>query len=146
MDIQHPLDADIYQVLTIPIPDPAAAAPISYTCPANCRLEILTLSFTLATDANAANRLVKVMVNDGVTTEPTMVSGFIQVASRTYKHYFGQGYQYTDHLATFSLALQVLPHGLAINSGNVLAVQADNMQAGDTFTDASIRVRRWIQP
>lgn len=146
MDIQHPLDADIYQVLTIPISDPMAGAPLSYTIPANVRLEILTFDFTFTSDANAANRILKIMGNDGVTTNPTLFSGIIQTANNAWTYHFGQGYQLTDLTANFDAVMQALPWGFALNSVNVLVAQPLNIQVGDTITDASIRVRRWIQP
>lgn len=66
--------------------DPAANTEISETVPTGARWKLRAIGVTLVTDANAANREVSIILDDGTTTLYEAASGFSHVASTTVRY------------------------------------------------------------
>lgn len=123
--------------------DPAADTEISETVPTGARWRVLAVSFELVTDANAANREVALVVDDGTTTLFTSPSGFTHTASLT-RRYSAAALgaatapaQGTDR--------QILLPDLRLPAAARLRTSTTSRQATDNFGAPQLLVEEWLE-
>lgn len=123
--------------------DPAAGAQISETVPARRRWLLRSLTFSLTTDANAADRRVMIAITDGTNTYFFYPFGTVQTASLTYTYHLTQGLfgeaQMANNIYT------PLPTLFITEPYEILSTLS-NGQAGDDFTAPIMLVEEWIDP
>ena len=124
--------------------DPAAAAEISETVPANTLWKLRALRIVLVTDANAANRGILVDLNDGANSYHRTRQPDVQTASLTR--------QYNYSLATYFLSVvnftefhNVLPD-VILAAGHVFQTVTGSIQAGDDYGAPQYEVEAWHDP
>lgn len=123
--------------------DPAAAAEILETVPTNARWKLLGFRATLVTDANVANRLPRLVVDDGSAILLRAESINFQVASTTMAHWAAVG---LAKIATASQDPQWgFPVGLALPGGFRLGTSTVALQAGDNWSAPQLLVEEWIE-
>jgi hypothetical protein len=123
--------------------DPAANVEISSTVPAGKVWELISARFTLVTDANVANRRVRLVFDDGTTTFLEIAAFADQAASLTRNYNFSQD---SDVPATQPIASDFynhLPGRLVLPAGYRIQTATTNRQAGDNFGAARLVVREY---
>ena len=112
--------------------NPAAGSDLTHTFAADALIHSMALTFV--TDANAANRVVRLTLTDSSGNVYWRCSfSNTQAASTTafYVLYEGAGFN------SNSFVIAPLPtNGLQVNAGDILTITATNKQAGDDFTAA----------
>ncbi len=124
--------------------NPAAGSEISETVPANAVWMVGGIYASLVTDANAANRRVHVLVDDGATTFYRSVSASVQAESLT--HYYSIG----PHGITAAVADTVhwipLPPGMVLSAGSRIQTSTALIEAGDNWGAPQLSVTEWHNP
>jgi hypothetical protein len=114
-------------------PDPAAGAAFSFDYPQNRVVVPLSLTFKFVTDANVANRTVRIEYDDGRGTPfYREVMGAVQAAATTafYSAAVNRGAADLDTNDFAALPLLAVP--LVI--GQALQINVTNIQAGDQIS------------
>ncbi len=95
---------------------PSAGANISETVPTAAQWELLALRFQLVTSAAVANRVVRVVLDDGANIFFESSAQFAQTASSTNFYAAAQG-QNDRNVGSLNLGASVLPIGARLNAG-----------------------------
>jgi hypothetical protein len=128
---------------TVQQANPGAGADWTLTVPASVRWQLQTVFALLTTSAAAANRLPRLIIDDGVNIiwqSPAQVN---ETASLAWGNNWGAG------AGSFAAAdpnnvQQALPNDLFLLAGWRVRVLTANIQAGDQWSAISIAVRSWI--
>lgn len=131
------------RIRSITVTDPAADNEILETVPARRRWRLISIRFKLITDANVANRIVTLTIDDGTNNLLTIPSDTAQTASLTrYYHYHLQPVPQFLIDAIFSLPLP----DLFLAAGFRIQTLTTGLQAGDDFSVIQLLVEEWIDP
>jgi hypothetical protein len=122
--------------------NPAANVEFSETVPTGARWRLVALSVALVTDANVANRVPTLIVDDGALTYLESSVGGNLVASTTYQitaSAFGVANAFTP------LAQGIpLPPDLILLAGHRMRSTTLNRQVGDDYGAPQLYVEEWI--
>lgn len=119
--------------------DPAANTEFSVAVPGSEVWEVISLTATLVTDANAANRRVRLIVDDGTTTVAELVASADHTAGLTVQYTFARGV--SDGGAVAVGALQVGLPPLILLPGYRLRSSTLNIQATDNWGAPALLVK-----
>src|SRR5215207_5576683 len=123
--------------------DPAAGAEVTESVPTGARWKIHSIKLLLVTDGNAANREIKLRVDDGTTIFASSGSAGAHAASTT-KQYFFAAYSTED--TTNSLAIcNVWPFFLPLLAGWRFLTATDNIQVGDNYAAPQYLIEEWLE-
>lgn len=123
-------------------PDPAVATNFTVLAPHDVNWKLISIVFTLTTDVNAANRVVRLRVHD--TGGATIWSGHgetVQVASESLLH-IGSAIGAIPPNLTVNRPI-LTPPGLWIPRNFSIRSAVVGMQAGDQITGISLLVEEW---
>lgn len=112
---------------------PAAGAEWVITGPGQGLWRVVSVAFTLTTDATVANRGVVLVVDDGTTVIARTGAGAVQAASLTQNYGAAVG----THTGAAGTALNVPlhnPYGVLLQPGWRLRTETVNLQAGDQYS------------
>lgn len=123
--------------------NPAAAAEIVETVPANARWRLLSFRAELVADANAANRTVTLSIDDGTTTLLSVTASAAQTAglTRQYQAWANGGAPRLDGTVFY---LPIAPC-LELMGGFRLQTTTANIQVGDNWAAPQLLVEEWIE-
>lgn len=107
--------------------------------------EIIAIRFQFVTDANVASRRVTLVVSDGGAELFRVSAPIDQTAGATWEYCAAQ-YLGQPPINTGTAMPIALPHGLTLHGSPTIAVSTANIQAGDQFGAARIRLRNWGMP
>lgn len=120
---------------------PAAATPQTLSNFPEGATEWRSIDFGFVTDANAANRRLRIDVTDGTQVVTIARGQFVQTALTTVSYSIAVGLIDSGSLAT-QIMIKGLPDGIVLGfgptSGQEFIIDFDDMQAGDQIgiTDA----------
>jgi hypothetical protein len=115
------------------IPQPAAGAEVSFTCPGEVRLLVMSLAFRLVTSAIVANRATSLYMDAEGITVFTSVAGVVQAASADVE--LGAFAGSVRNGSAGGNALIGLPtYGLPMYPGWVLRTATDNIDPADQYS------------
>jgi hypothetical protein len=123
--------------------DPAAGAEFSETVPTNARWRLLGVDVALVTDATAANRTQRLIIDDGATIVAEITPAVAQTATLTWRYSYARNVQ-----------RGVDPGGTLINAplpdawlmgGYRVRSATTNLQAGDNYGAPQLWVEEWIE-
>lgn len=121
---------------------PAAGTSFSLTIAGALAARLLSLSYRLVTDANAANRAVTIDYDDGngglFAREG---AGVVQLAATT-QDYAGQYRRAVAEWAANTLVFHPVPQGVLLQ-GQKLQINVSNIQAGDQLSRIMLRFDRF---
>jgi hypothetical protein len=146
MSDNHPLDINIFTVKSISLTNPAPGANFSYTCPANTRMEIISVFLTLTTDATVASRLVLIHGHDGTSNIQVAEATLVQVNSSSCSYSASSAGGSLRTTATDSIYCLILPSPLILNPGEFLRSTVLAIQATDQISAITIRAKMWANP
>lgn len=112
---------------------PAVATDWAITSPGNAWWRIVSLVATLTTDANAANRRVRLVAGDRSNRWYSSIASADQIAAQTVEYGAFEGAT-PGGLATVSLNLSLPTEGLLLRPGHRLEAVTTNIQAGDQWS------------
>jgi len=123
--------------------DPAANVQISETVPAGARWRVVLMEMLLTTDANAANRSISLVIDDGVNPLAQVSDNSVQAASLTHTYVAGAWGQ----IAAFggSLHALVIPDMLTLPAGSRLRTTVGSFQVGDNWAAPQMLVEEFIE-
>ncbi len=124
------------------IPTPAVATGFTYTVPGTVLERVMSLSFVLVADANAANRICRVeylAANGDVFA--SVAAPFTVTAAITSRLTFGVGLQQFGANAAAQIGGPLLP--IKLRSGLSVRVAVLNVQVGDQISVAYLSVEQW---
>lgn len=144
MNPNNPLDVNVFDIITIEVPNPGAANNLGLGVNINARWHILSCTFTFATDANAANRLITVGGDDTSVGFSQTMPDTAQAANLAILYHFniGIGHPYNGGDATRLIC--PLNRELILRQTDSFNIIISNMQAGDQISNASVRFKQWI--
>ena len=135
----HPFDTSIFDIITITPGNPSAGNNLVFAPNTQTRIQIISVLFTFTSDANAANRAVRLIITDGSDTFFIAPPDLVQVASQGEVYCFsvrgGSAYSSGDAL-THSIPL---PPNLWIRDTGSVESLITNIQVGDALTNPAIR-------
>lgn len=144
MTLQNPVGPDPYIVRTINPGNPAAGANFFENVPPNTRIEIISITATLTTDANVIDRLLLFHGFDATQAFCNSAPPFRQADSTTRTYFMGTATQNTDHASVFGFVFGSLSDKFILNSGDSTRITVQNIQATDALTNIIIRFKQWI--
>lgn len=119
-------------VTTLVGTNPAAGADWSQTVPAGEAWELVSLRFSLVTDATVATRVVKVTLDDGANVFAVIRAASTHVASLTQNYTYARGV--TDIVLNSNEVLTPLPSGLILPAGYRISSSVALLQAADDLS------------
>jgi hypothetical protein len=138
---ERPYDPD-YSHEPITIGAPAVATGFTHVVPGATRQRIVSVSFVLAADANAANRIPRVeFLNAAGAVFFAVAAPFTVTANVTSRLNFGIGIQQFGANAAAQIGAG-LP-AFKLNAGLAVRVAVAAIQAGDQISGASLFVDQW---
>jgi hypothetical protein len=144
MGLHSNIDSRIFEVILHNTTNPGANVQIMYTVPANCRVEILAVSFQYVIFNAGAARQVMVAGYNGTNYFQHSPLADPVAINNTLTLYFATGIDARDHEATHDLLSGRLATNLFLEEGDTLRTVVDNWNAGDILTNIHVRLKRWI--
>lgn len=123
--------------------DPAANAEVSETVPTNARWSVKAITVTLVADANAANRTVTLIIDDGTNEIARFVARTAQTATQTIKYHFGKYNILPTDTTTDIYVYADLPKELM--QGWRMRTSTANLQATDNYGAPQMHVEEWLE-
>jgi len=125
------------------IADPGAGNTIDYLLPNNRFYNLVSINFTFATNAVAANRHLHIDLYDAATLITSVWHPTVIAASNTTTH------RATTMLSIFptvvnNLFMWPLSPVMIVPGNYTFRVDAALMDAGDTFTNIEVMTRSWV--
>lgn len=123
--------------------DPAAGAEISETVPTGARWKIVSIEFTLVTDATVANREPILTLDDGATEWFRSGPSAVIAATGTVRNVaaaFG-----APPAAVTNFRSILLPPDLVLSAGFRIRTSTTNLQAGDNYGAPVLLVTEWLE-
>ena len=142
---QKEMRPDGGQILDFTGTNPAAGSEIDDSVPTGRVWRILAISFSLTTDANAANRRVHVILLGPSGVEIDTFSDVDQIASTTRKYSVAAFGAIPDTLDDNDILIP-LPADIFLPAGSAVQTLTTNRQAGDDFGTPSILVEQFFSP
>lgn len=129
---------------SIALTTPAAGAEIQYLTTPRTRWRLIGVAMSLITDANAANRTVRLQIAIGgrIYRFPSSV---LQAASLTYYYQWFPGYPVAPALVDGTVNLW-LPPDLSERDIGPITTLTTNIQVGDQYGTPFVLVQEWIEP
>lgn len=135
---------------TLPVPrlilgtEPAPGSEIAETVPTGARWQVVSVRFTLTTDATAANRTVRLRFNTSGTEAFRVPGGAVQTASLAVLYNFAVG---VTRMTSSVGGVQnlPLPSDLWLNAASQVQTISENLQAGDDYTQPQLFVREQLE-
>ncbi len=143
MNQPGPIPNDQGLLRQVDVTAPGAGNDVALAISTNVRWRLKSVHAILTTDATVANRFAR--LGWGLTSNDFNVhAGLIQTASQAITYDFLEGGP--DRTTAINSTLNVnIPHKLLLNDAFVLALFADNMQAGDAWTAIRFIVEEWAE-
>jgi hypothetical protein len=123
--------------------DPAANTEISETVPTGARWRLVGVRFALVTDANAANRNVSLVIDDGANAVFEATALNVQAASLTINYAASAA-----GFATGSVSNRQsigIPPDLVLPAGYRIRTETGSMQVGDNYSAPQLLVEEWLE-
>lgn len=143
MPARNPVHAQVYDLVTAIITNPATGANLTYSVPANARIQIDYLGFIFTTNATAADRYPTILGTTPTLNQTVGGSAVPQTASNTWGWAFVAGYPETENISAQNVMVVPLSPNLILEPGDALESYILNIQAGDAITSIITRYKQW---
>ncbi len=123
--------------------DPAAGVEISETVPTAARWRLLSLSFTCATAIAIADRVVRLVFDDGASIYFQSTGLAVQAASSTFRYTWSSNISYGNSVgANLTGAYGI---NLFMLAGHRVTTSTELLQAADDFSAPQLAVEEWLE-
>lgn len=122
--------------------NPLAGEQVIELVPENCRWRLISMMVRLVTDATVADRVVGLLLDNGVQVFARQDAKTAQTASMTVYYYWGEGLLVEE---TGMQWTEPLPVGIILPENYRLRVFATNFQTGDDYGPPAFLVEEWIE-
>lgn len=122
--------------------DPAAGSNTIIGVPVSNLIELVSLSFTLVTDANAGNRIVSITMQDAGDTWVIGSSSFEHTASKTFTYICNQN-AFFNIATSAGFLMCTLPLARFLTNIHILNIIVDDIQVGDQISDIRAIFNAW---
>ena len=139
----HNLNTCVFSLESLAVANPGAGNNLTIAPSTAIRIELISLSFLLTCDANAANRLVTLTLSNGSIIVPFSATPGFQTANEAITYYFSQGMVNSDASASIQSIFAPLPRHLYFDPGDSLITDIFNIQVGDAITNVVYRFKYW---
>lgn len=147
MSTIHALDNTVFDLPMEEGVDPAAGASYAVLLPANCRTQIMSVSFRWESSGAAANRYLRLQVDSGGV--PLWYSNYIPAIILNQVLYFSfiAGGPPSPLIAPPGVYIEVgFGQGLVNDAQQTVRINVVNIQGADQISDVWIQYRRWPLP
>ena len=131
-------------IRAVNIANPAAGAEISTSVPTNTRWQLLGARFVLTCDANAANRRVTLIIDDGTNETLADSAGALQTANQARNYSFADGIPADTGFIGAELRVAI-PTTLKLFQAWRIRTSTAALQVGDQFSSIYLVVMEWIE-
>ena len=131
--MSSPYDINVGDVTSLTQNAPAPGGDATFTNDNFGRCRLLYLSFRLVTDANAADRHIRITMQRPIIPFVVGLSTVLVPASTGLHCVAAHGMQSQDAISALHLHI-AMPLILIIEPGDILTVASDGKQAGDAFS------------
>lgn len=143
MDVSPTIQHRHGRIRSITGTNPAANTEISETVPDRRRWILRAIRFSLASDANGANRYPVLLIDDGSDIVFASETSTAQVANSTlFYNYADFGSWHSPASNQFCLPLPPIPLG----PGFRIRTTTTNLQVGDDYSAPQMLIEEWIDP
>lgn len=140
--MSHPLDVSIFAIQTALQANPAAGADFDISVIPALRCELLSINFTFTTDANAADRIVRIKTISDTFSCNYSITPVLQPASKAFFYNFGVGLP-AINLSAINSVQGGLPIGMFFEYTDDLESDIAGIQVGDQISNIRYRYRYW---
>lgn len=123
---------------------PAAGANISDTVPANAKWQLMSMQFQLVTSAAVANRLMVVVLDDGLNAFASMAETAAQAASLTWIYTLAPSI--LSNAGANGFAQATIPNPTILYPGFRIRSNFLLLQAADQISQIIYQVQEWLLP
>jgi len=125
--------------------DPAPGNEVSETLPTNVQWRITSVYIALTTTLPAANRYVRLKINDGTRDVWYSIAPPAQAENTTRHYYFTSGYGTLETaFDTIGVIRIPLPPDLILQQGSIIATVTSNLGSADNFSAPRLIVEEWL--
>ncbi len=142
MSHRSQIHTNIFNLFTDSVANPAAGSGTTFTTLQNQRLELISMFLTLVTDANVANRIVRIHM-PGLASDPVFPAHNVQAASTTIQYVFMTGGVNVDHSGTNNVMYNIMPINFFSEAGFPIRIDVSNIQVGDQLSNIALTFKRW---
>lgn len=136
----HSKDLPVTRAATIPNPAPGANA--AFTLDESHLMELVSLSFSVLTDANADNRIVKITITDGSETWILGSAAFAHTSSISFDYIAHQNA--VPNIGGFFNTLMIpLPFARFLSGKYNFGITITDMNVGDQISDIQTIYNKW---
>ena len=147
MDTIHPLYKPVHEVTILTPANPAAGASFLLGFQPFAEYRVLYVQASFVADANVANRMLRLMVNDALVGRFFSPCYCVFTAGLTGTIYWMIGYPETPAaIHPTTLIPTNLPSNVTLDAILDLQIIVDNIQATDQLLGITIALARWIRP
>lgn len=143
MTIQYSEPLEHGQFASQTVLDPGANTQFAFTFSTQFKRQLIAVSFNFSADANAADRHIRITLDDGTNVMYVVPSGLVHTANFDVLYTFAVGAGTTIGVTAIA-NLAPLPYPFAAPPLSVLRSLVTNMQVGDAFTNIVITSQIWI--
>lgn len=144
MKIIHPFDTSVFGIAYDHPANPAAGNDYHHVLPLSCRFQLEAVYFTLATDANVANRLAMVRYMNGVIPVLPFWGPRLQTAGFTVEYVFCNGMTREPGIAPVAGYYQnCLGDSIIVDNVTSWEIHIDAMQVGDQISNIYFWYKFW---
>lgn len=144
MSIRHPYDRSVHMLTYIHPANPAAGLPVQVIIPVTTRLQIVSVMFTLDTDANVGDRYVYVSPAQGGVDHFRFYARRAQAANTLFYYTGMMGLTDENGIAPLN-DRPLVPLGVDMIFDNCdrFYITCENIQVGDQFSNIYIHYNTW---
>lgn len=125
-------------------PDPAPGAGFQWFVPDHYMVSIISLYFTFACSAAAANRYINAVYQFDGNTSFQLWDHTAQTAAQTLHYLLASGIPYQHPVAAFSINQIPTPPDCFGRPGDSLLIVPENLQAADQLSEIYVYCKTWI--
>lgn len=143
--LQTNFDINTFSNDTIALGDPAVATNWTYTVPIRLRVLLVSAKFTFSTDANVADRTIRINIQEGAHR---LITTFVSqgIAANLIRNFnFFIGAPTSIAVAAGEDYIAPLPQKLYLGPGSIISSDIRAIQAADQLSTVIMRFHRWIQ-
>ena len=140
--MNHNMDTSVFGLLTKDAPNPALQTNFDISIDPAHRIQLLSVNFSLTTDANVANRLVRIKSISETFSCNYAVAPVVQTAGKTIIYNFGLGLPPLD-LTASGLIQCTLPNMFFLEAIDDFESDCLALQATDSIANIRYKYKYW---